>query len=165
LKNTGVSEEEYLYFIDIAVARFWFKTDRSRKAVQDMLNDIEKLNIFSFRDLKVFDLLFEDERFGEIYAITDPGCIFFPHDFYQPLANIYMALRYKEQRPRLFNPRHRGYHGHLPDNPADEGYMILVDPRFEPAIERMALIDFAPTVLSLAGKTVAPHMQGRMVFA
>jgi hypothetical protein len=22
--------------------------------------------------------MFDDERFGEIYAITDPGCIFFP---------------------------------------------------------------------------------------
>ena len=108
--------------------------------------------------------MFDDGRFGEIYAITDPGYIFFPHDFYQPLANIYMALRYKEQRPRFFNPRHRGCHGHLPNNPADEGYMILFDPRFEPAIERMALIDFAPTVLSLVGNTVAPHMQGRIAF-
>ena len=102
MRNTNISEEEYLYFIDIATARFWFKTDRARKAVQDMLNFIKNINIYSFRDLKVFDIMFDNERFGEIYAITDPGYIFFPHDFYQPFANIYMALRYKEQRVNFY---------------------------------------------------------------
>jgi hypothetical protein len=165
LQNISVSEEEYLYFIDVAAARFWFKTDRAHKAIQDMLNFIRNISIYSFRDLKTFGIIFDDERFGELYAFTDPGYIFFPHDFYQPLANIYMGLRFKEQRPRLFNPRHRGCHGHLPDNPADEGYMILFDARFKPVIERMALIDFAPTILALVGNPVAPHMRGRMAFA
>ena len=31
------------------------------------------------------------EGFGDAYLITDPGMIFFPHDFYHPLVNWYMA--------------------------------------------------------------------------
>jgi hypothetical protein len=164
VRNIGLPQEEYLFMIEVPQARFWFNTDRARKAILEMLDSLTHVRVRSFRDLNIYGIRFDDSNFGETYAFTDPGYIFFPHDFYHPLANLYLALRYKEQRPRLSNPRHRGCHGHLPDNPADEGYMILTDQRLVPKVEFMDLIDFAPSVLACFGHPTPNHMKGRIVF-
>ena len=80
------------------------------------------------------------------------------------MANFYLGLTSREQRPRIFNHRHRANNGHLPDHPAEEGYIVLADPHYRVETDWMSLIDFAPTVLDLLGRDKPDVMRGRPVF-
>jgi hypothetical protein len=61
-------------------------------------------------------------------------------------------------------PVHRGSHGHRPDHPAEEGYVVLLDPRSEADRPWARLVDFAPTVLSLLAKHPPDSMKGTPFF-
>ena len=97
---------------------------------------------------------------------TDQGAVFYPHDFYQPLANLFMAWKERDVMGRraLSGGRQRGEHGHLPGHPAEEGFLLLADTHARPASERITLMDFAPTVLALTGREAPPHMKGSPAF-
>ncbi len=164
LKQTGVLRNEYHYFIEVGVARLWFKTEPARRELMRVLENTPHLYVYTWEQMHQFNVCFKDNRFGDVYLITDHGYRFFPHDFYQPLANFYLGLTSREQRPRIFNPRHRANHGHLPDHPAEEGYIVLADPHYRVETDWMSLIDFAPTVLDLLGRDKPDVMRGRPVF-
>ena len=107
-----------------------------------------------------FNVSFDDASYGEYYLMADAGSIFFPHDFYQPLANLYLGLFGPSQRIRISNPVHRGNHGYLPHYPSEKGFLVIADPEVHPTREQMSLIDFAPTVLNCIGATKPSHMSG-----
>lgn len=164
LRETGVPQSEYLFFMEVAQTRFWFKTDRARDTILNVVRALPNVRTFHYSEMGQFHVHFPDERFGEYYSIPDHGTVFYPHDFCQTLANVYIGLRKHEQRPRVLNPLHRGYHGHLPDHPAEEGYMVIADPSLEPTTPRAELIDIAPTMLALIGHPSSPQMKGKPMF-
>jgi hypothetical protein len=163
LRDSGVPESEYHYYLEVPTARFWFKTPRARQTISDLLRTIANVNVRSYQQMQAYDMCFTDDRFGELFAITDQGCIFYPHDFSHPVGNIFMGLTQSMMRPRLRDPAARGYHGHLPDHPAEDGLMILADHRFHATSPRMKLTDFAPTVLALLGQPQPPSMRGNSI--
>jgi hypothetical protein len=75
-----------------------------------------------------------------------------------------MARNTAEQMPRESNPVHRGYHGHLPGNPVDTGYVVACTPGLEALAKKRELIDFAPSVLSLLRRAVPTQMAGNALF-
>ena len=164
LKAIGVPAEEYLYYIEVAVARFWFKTDRARQEITGLLENTPHVAVRSNAELREYDVILDGDRFGHLYAFSEHGYIFFPHDFYHPLANLFLGLTVPTMRPRLFNPRHRSTHGHLPDHPAEQGYMVLVAHNYEPHADWIQLIDFAPTLLALLGRDQPEYMKGKPMF-
>jgi hypothetical protein len=111
-----------------------------------------------------YGVRFEDDAFGELYAFADPGHIFFPHDFYQPLGNVVLGLLDKQQRARARQPVHRGNHGYLPEHPSERGWMLLDDATLKPQHAAVRLVDIAPTLLSLVGATPPEYMQGRVLY-
>jgi hypothetical protein len=111
-----------------------------------------------------FDVAFLDSSWGELYAIADNGVAFFPHDFYQPLANLYLGLTSAEQRPRRRDPRHRANHGQLPDHPSERGIVIVASGDWSPRRESARLIDFAPTILRMLGREPPAHLRGEPMF-
>ena len=164
LSASGVPDREYACFIEVAMARFWFRTDRARTRIQEALTRLPHVRTLSWRDLAAYGIRFEDDDFGELYAVADPGQIFFPHDFYQPLANLFLGLADRHQRPRLFRPRHRGNHGYLPEHPSERGFVLLAHEGWRPTRSEMSLVDFAPSVLALLGHAPSPQMLGSAVF-
>src|SRR4029450_2840261 len=106
---------------------------------------------------------FEDDTYGETYLSPDAGYIFFPHDFYQPLANLFLGLRDWHQRSRLLRPIHRGNHGYLPHFPSEQGYAILLDSGYRATRAEIELIDVAPSLLALLGQAPPAHMHGPAV--
>lgn len=165
LKDLGIPRKEYSYFLEVPMARFWYHTDRARKMITEMLSTIEHGTILSYQDMKNYNLEFTGTDYGETYFIADPGYIFFPHDFYQPLANLYLGLSDSHQGSRTFNPGHRGYHGYLPGNPSEKGFMVILDDNYTANLKNAALIDFAPSVLELLGRTRPAYMKGKTIFA
>jgi hypothetical protein len=164
LRKTGVPEREYSYFIEVALARFWFHTDRARQRITDALHAISRATALTWRDMHAHHVCFEDDAYGELYLSADAGYIFFPHDFYQPVANMFLGLRDGHQRSRLLKPVHRGNHGYLPHYPSEHGYAILLDSDYRATRAEIELIDFAPSVLALLGLPQPPHMHGCAVF-
>ena len=164
LRETGVSEREYSRFVELAMARFWFHTDRARERIRDGLGRLPHLRVLSWSDLAAFGIRFEDDAYGELYACADPGWIFFPHDYYQPLANLFLGITDRHQRSRVLQPRHRGNHGYLPEHPSERGYVLLAEEGWRTTREEMAIVDFAPSVLALLGQAPPPDMPGSAVF-
>ena len=164
LRSLELPQREYNCFIELAMARFWFRTDRARTRIQEGLARLPHVRTLSWRDLAAYGLRFEDDAYGELYACADPGWIFFPHDYYQPLANLFLGLSDGHQRPRLFQPRHRGNHGYLPEHPSERGFVLLANEGWRATRPEMELIDLAPTVLALLGEARPESMRGNVAF-
>jgi Type I phosphodiesterase / nucleotide pyrophosphatase len=164
LERSGIREEEFSYFLEVVQARFWFHTDRARNRIKDLLGTIAHTTVFTYKDLHQFHVRFDDDAYGELYLMADPGYIFFPHDFYHPLANLYLGLTDWHQKNRIFRPVHRGTHGYLPNHPSEEGFAILIDRNYNATRPSIELIDIAPTVLALLGRPRPEHMKGTVAF-
>jgi hypothetical protein len=164
LRASGVSREDYTFFVEVAGMRIWFHTEAARREIMPLLEQVDHVTILDNRAMQEFNICFEGTRFGETYLYCDHGYIFFPNDFYHPLANMYLGLRNPYLRQRLRNPRHRGYHGHLPDHESEEGYLVLTDGYFRADREMIDLIDVAPTLLHLVGWEQPGFMKGQSAF-
>jgi len=164
LRGSGIPEEEFSYFLEVGQARFWFHTDRARRRITDLLGTIDHTTMLGYKDLHRYHMEWEDETYGELYLMAEPGFIFFPHDFYQPLANLFLGLTNWHQRSRVFNPRHRGNHGYLPGHPSEKGYAVLLDRDSTAIRPESELIDLAPSVLSFLGMPKPVHMKGTSAF-
>lgn len=160
LRELGLPEGEVTHYLQVPSARFWFRTDRAREAVRERLEDLPGLTLYGWRDLASLGLRFEDPAFGELYAFAPAGTVFFPHDFYQPVANLFLGLRDEKQRPRVRNPVHRGCHGYLPHHPSEEGYLVHAGAEPRALRPEMELVDVAPTLLELLGAPVPEHVSG-----
>lgn len=161
LRNAGLPEDEYDLFLSVNVARFWCHTDHARRTLETLLADAGHIHVLDSDELAQWGVRLDPDRFGDLYGITQQGWTFFPHDFHQPLGNLFVGLKNPLMRSRIFNPRHRGYHGHLPNHPAELGWMCIADARWTLTRDSMNLLDFAPTVLTLLGEPAAPYMTGR----
>jgi len=164
LRKLNLSEDEYNFFIDVSMARFWFLTDRAREKVIAMLSEMGNTTLLTPQDMEKYHLSFPDNRYGEVFSITEPGYIFFPHDFYQPLANLFLGLYDSRQRSRLWNPRHRGTHGYLPQHESERGILIVFDKNYRSSTDQIELIDVAPSILGILGYKKPEFMKGLPVF-
>lgn len=165
LRDSGVPKHEYLYFAEVGNARFWYDTDRARQTLEDALRQIDGATYLTHHEMAEHHVAFDvAEGFGDGYLISDAGRALFPHDFYHPLVNAYMARKTSEQAPRKTSPVHRGNHGGLPgQHPCDVGYFLPLGAGLQPTADRGELIDVAPTVLSLIKRDVPAAMRGAKV--
>jgi hypothetical protein len=163
LKRSGVPKDEYTFFCEPPCTRLWFHTDRARDTIKPLLEELPRSQVLHYREMHQYNVCFEDDSYGEYYVMADPGSLFYPHDFNQPLGNVYQALFEPLQRGRMFNGVHRGNHSFLPYHQSEKGFMIVADDAVTPNRENMNLIDFAPTMLAYLGETVPEHMAGENV--
>jgi arylsulfatase A-like enzyme len=164
VNDAGISQGEFTFFVELASARFWFHTDRARDAILPRLKALADTTVLHYRDMHDIGVCFEDDSFGEFYAIADAGKIFFPHDFYQPIGNAILGATDRHQRQRFMNPVHRGNHGYLPHFPSERGWILTTDKELSASVPEGHIVDIAPTLLSLAGAQPPPHMSGRTLF-
>lgn len=164
LNKLNLEKSEYTFFNEVNKIRFWFHTNRARDMIMDMLSKITEIEILSYLELNNYNLLYNTTEFGELFCITKPGFIFYPHDFHHPLANIVIGLTNSDQRARIFNFKHKGYHHHLPGNDSEIGFLVFLDNSYKTHKNEHEIIDFAPTILSLLGYKQPPWMKGHAVF-
>lgn len=164
VRGTGISRREFTMFVELASARFWFHTERARNAILPHLRALPHSAVFDWREMHGFGICFDDDAFGEYYVIADAGKVFFPHDFYQPVANVVLGLLDQHQRQRVTNPVHRGNHGYLPHFPSELGWVTVLDDGISAAADSGHIIDIAPTLLHLARKRAPDYMTGKSLF-
>jgi len=164
LKRLGVTSNDLTCFIEVSNVRFWFHSSSAAEKVVDWLQSLSNGRLLDYGEMADFGVPLEDERYGEAFYFLDPGYIFFPHDFYHPLANVFLGLSDPMQRKRLRDPRHRGNHGHLPHFEAEVSFMLLADRSYSTDERPADILDVAPTILEIAGVEQPEYMSGRAVF-
>lgn len=165
LKSLRLTDEEFDFYIENTRATFWLHTERARKTILELLASLDHGIVVPRGELSRFQIHFQNSDYGDVYFYAEPGYIFYHNDFYQPIANVALSLLDRQQRCRLWNPRHRGDHGYFPEHACERGFMILADKDFTTSLESAVLIDFAPSVLALLGQESPDSMNGRPVFA
>jgi hypothetical protein len=164
MENLDISAEDYSYFIEVSNIRYWFHTEAARQKITERLSRIEHGTLLTFEEMAKYGVPLTDSSYGEVFFFLDPGYIFFPHDFYHPLANALLGLFDKMQRKRLVSPKHRGNHGHLTHFDAERSFVVLADKGFKPEGGNADILDLAPTILSILGYTPPDYMNGRSLF-
>jgi len=165
LAGLSLPEDSYSCFVEVSSARFWFHQDLARTAITEVLAELESARLVHFHDMAKYGVPLADDRYGECFCFLDPGLIFFPHDFHQPLANLWLGLADRMQRSRLRDPRHRGNHGHLPHFEVERSFVALLDAAFEAKGGPAHVTDVAPTILDVVGREPPSSMGGRALFA
>ncbi len=166
LQKLAIPARDYHYFSEVPLTRFWFKTDHARQTILARLKQEPDLQIVHWSDMKDHGVELDDDDFGEYWAYTRQGTVYFPSDFYHFLGNLYLARKNPEMQPRAQHPRHRGYHGHLPiDHPAEQGFMTVLNNQASPTSDMLHAVDFAPTVLSLLNQPIPERMKGQPAFS
>src|SRR5215469_645268 len=74
--------DDYLAVYDSTMARFWFRNDQARSMIRKALSDTSCGHILSQEELSRFGVLFENQRYGEIIFLLDPGWSFSRSDFH-----------------------------------------------------------------------------------
>ena len=164
IKELGIQKHEISYLIEASKARFWFHTDSAKEKMLRYLSELDKGTLLHFEELYRYNIKFKDDSYGEYYFITNPGTIFFPTDFYHPLANLLFGLTNKNMRSRLKSSIYRSYHGHLPYNECEKGFVMLLDSGYKTNEKEIDIIDIAPTVLNLIGYDKPDSLQGDTPF-
>jgi hypothetical protein len=165
LADLRLPETEYSFFLELSIARFWFHSPRARERIDGMLSATPRVRMLGADELRELHLEFTDGRYGDRIAVAEPGTIFFPHDFHQPLANWALGLTDRKQWRRILDPRQRANHGYLPQHPCERGFLLLLDEGFTATRARMELIDVAPSALAVLDIEPPGTMDGRAAFA
>ena len=164
LRRNGFSENDYTTFIEVSSARFWLHSKKAQTKLPAILTEFGHGRVFPYREMERYGIPLRDSSYGEWFCFLDPGFIFFPHDFYHPVANFFLGLADTMQRSRLRNPRHRGNHGHLPHFEAERSFMLLLDSRYGVDSQEATILDVAPSILGVLGLPPSPFMKGFPVF-
>ena len=98
-------------------------------------------------------------------AIANAGTIIFPHDFYNPIGNMFLGLSDWKQQPRLKSPIQRAVHGYLPDNAGETGIILVCDEHYQADVGEASIIDVAPSLLNLVNAKIPDQMQGTGIFS
>jgi hypothetical protein len=164
LRKLGLSDRDYSYFAEVSSVRFWFHDQRARQAITSYLSNLGKGTLVEWPQMAHYGIPLRDGSYGEVFYFLDPGRIFFPHDFHNPLANLWLGLIDPVQRSRLRSPRHSGNHGHLPHFAAEASFVALLDSEFELDGCEANILDVAPSMLAVLGIEQPPQMTGRALF-
>jgi hypothetical protein len=103
IRALGLEEPgEVLYFLDSTMARFWFGTERARRAVGALLARQKYGHVLTPEEERAFGVDFPAREYGETAFLLDPGHLIVPS---------YMG----ERAPA-------GMHGFDPDHPQSVGF-------------------------------------------
>jgi len=164
INELGIQKNEITYFIEASKVRFWFHSDSARDKMLSYLSENEKGTLLHFEELHRYNIKFNDDSYGEYYFISNPGTIFYPNDYYHPLGNLYLALTESQERSRIQSSIYRGYHGHLPYNECEKGFLLLLDNDYKTSEKEIEIIDVAPTILNLLGYDQPELLKGVNAF-
>ncbi len=164
LEELGIADDDVSYFTEVSNVRFWFHSPAAAETVTHWLGEQPNGRLLGFREMAEYGVPLTDKSYGEYFYFLDPGYVFFPHDFYHPVANAFLGLSDPMQRKRLKDPRHRGNHGHLPESEAEDSFMLLLDAAYSPGVGDADILDVAPTILDLLRVDRPDHMSGTPMF-
>jgi len=112
--------EDYLAVYDSTMARFWFFTERGRRAIIDLLGRLSCGRILTEGELRQLGVFFPDRRYGETIFLLDAGLLLSRSDFNGP----------------GWTPA--GMHGYHPDDPYSDAVFLS---SHEPSLRLRTITD------------------------
>jgi predicted AlkP superfamily pyrophosphatase or phosphodiesterase len=97
--------EDYIYFIDSTIARFWFSNETAKILVEKKLASIPNGHVLAEEEKERLNLNFKHNAYGDLFFWLDKGFMFFPN-FFQSIS------------PQ----KTRGMHGYINDS---DGVLII----------------------------------------
>jgi hypothetical protein len=162
LRCLDLPADAYDVFIENSKATFWFHDHDAGARIVAGLGSSEVGTLVKREEMRAYNLMFDDNRYGDAYFYAGLGHTFFPNDFHQPLASLVKTVSDRQQRRRFRVPWHQADHGYLPANDCEIGFMVLAEDGYEAIDEFVALIDIAPTLLDLLQLSRPDTMRGRV---
>lgn len=65
--------KDYVAVYDSTMVRMWFLNDRSRRTILDILSNVPHAHVLDDEELKRYHVDFEDNMYGEVFLLMDPG--------------------------------------------------------------------------------------------
>jgi predicted AlkP superfamily pyrophosphatase or phosphodiesterase len=119
INKTGLRfDQDYAACFDSTMARFWFKNERARAIVVDLLENSTEGRILMDAELEELGCLFEGNQYGELVYLVDPGTIICPSH----MGTTTIA----------------GMHGYHPDHCDSDAVLLSSN---EPVVDARAITD------------------------
>lgn len=148
-RENGKSLKDYIFFLDSNYARFWFRNERERKEVEDILSKMDdKGFILTDKLLEKYHVNMPDNRYGDLIFYLDKPNIF-DH------GEIIVFGKRLLQSPISM-------HGYLPDYTDSDG--VFITNRRVINKSHIKLEDIAPSILYAIGLDVPDYMDGEVIW-
>jgi len=147
LKNGLKFGEDFFYFLDSTMARFWFKKDKMKSKIIDILINIDDGRILTTEDYQKYKLRFDHTKYGELLFLVNPGVLILPNFF-------------QGNHPIL------GMHGYDPEIMDQHASFFIhsktiSNPQF--IKKPINTVDLFPTVLDLLGLPIPDSNKGKSI--
>jgi predicted AlkP superfamily pyrophosphatase or phosphodiesterase len=127
----------YLYFLDSAMARFWFFDQNKRKKVIEILHKIKDGYLLSKQQIRDYKIDFQDNKYGDEIFLVNPGVLIMPNFF--------------QEKPI------KGMHGYDLSDKGEWGFFIINKKSKEEGV----IIDLFPTILELMNIEIENETDGK----
>lgn len=140
--------EDYTYFLDSTIARFWFKNEQVEGKIKDILSRIKNGKILTQNDLTELRCNFKSTKYGQLLWVVDAGSLILPN-FWQGRMPV------------------KGMHGYHPDIINNHSCFIIsssnVDVEREGENKLYKSVDIFPTILKLMKLSIPDRNEGKSI--
>ncbi|MCP4614543.1 MAG: hypothetical protein GY845_38170 [Planctomycetes bacterium] len=139
---------DFVYFVDSAIVRFWFNSDRAHRIVRDVLSsEFGKYgDVLTEDDFENYHFRVDRSLRGDVFYLAKPGVLIFPN----------FHSRTKPER---------GMHGYTPDHKDESAACVIYTgkPLQLEVREEYGTVDLTPTVLRLLNLPDLGKVDGRSI--
>lgn len=148
-RGNGMHLNEYIHFIDSNYARFWFRNERERKEVEEVLSKMDDTGfVLTAELLKKYHVDMPDNRYGDLIFYLDKPNIF-DHE-----GLIVMGKQLSHEVVSM--------HGYLPDYSDSDG--VFISNKELISETHITLEDITPTILEVFNIKKPDYMDGRVIW-
>lgn len=145
LKKTGLLiHQDYIYFLDSTVARFWFRNRSALNALFDALSELNCGTVLTTPNSKKTGYDFKNIKHGQMIWVADEGYMIYPN-FWQGFEKV------------------KGMHGYLPEVKKNHAGFVMSSPQIHKITKSNGehkLVDVFPTLLDLMHLPIPASNEG-----
>jgi predicted AlkP superfamily pyrophosphatase or phosphodiesterase len=143
-RQHGYNLHRFINLIEANYARFWFRTDRERASVEQVLSTLEDGFILTAEHLRRYHLEMPDHRYGDLIFYLDRPAVF-------------------SKTIWGFSRKQKSMHGYLPEHSGSDGLFLSQRPLVRGT--HVELVDVLPTLLDSLDLSVPNYVDGRVLWA
>jgi len=147
-RERGKRLDDYIHFIDANYARFWFRNEKEREEVSEILSEVEEGFILTEEHFKKYHVNMPDNRYGDLIFYLDTPYIF-------DKGNIYVM-------GKKWSSYDVSMHGYLPDTPNYDG--VFISNKEVKNISYVQLVDIMPSILKVLGLKIPDYVDGEVIW-
>jgi len=137
-ESNGRDLNNYLHFLDSCYARFWFRNDKEKEEVEEVLNKLDDKGFILTENIMKKHKAKIPTDYGELIFYLEPPYVF-----------------------DVVNPKAICMHGYLPDHPDLDGVCVANRKIKSPYIK---LEDITPSILQALGLEIPDYMDGEPIW-